>query len=115
MRSGDDRSHGTTTIREAIALVPDDVSVTATYTMGPHLSHREQIYDWPNPWVPVVLGQRRHLQAARSRARSSTSCIDRQQVGPEQQDLLAELISPDGEYEVLLDADDVVVGRRIDS
>ena len=36
--------------------VPDYASVTATYGILPHLSHREQIYDWPNPWVMAYFG-----------------------------------------------------------
>ena len=42
--------------RAALALVPDDASVTATYQLLPHLAHREQIYDWPNPFVPAYWG-----------------------------------------------------------
>ncbi len=102
------------TMRDAIALVPDDVSVTATYTMGPHLAHREQIYDWPNPWVPAYWGNDDTYKLP-DPSEIEYIVIDRQQVGPEQQELLADLIAPDGEYEVLLDADDVVVGRRVDS
>ena len=52
-------------IRQAMKLVPDDASVTATYGILPHLSHREQIYDWPNPLVDGVLRQRRRLPPAR--------------------------------------------------
>ena len=38
--------------------------------------------------------------------------IDRNHVGPEQQQLLLDLVGPGGEFEVLYDAADVVVGRR---
>jgi uncharacterized membrane protein len=100
-------------MRDAIALVPDDASVTATYTMGPHLSHREQIYDWPNPWVPSYWGNDDTYKLP-DPVEIDYIVIDRQQVGAEQQELLAELVAPGGEYEVLLDVDDVVVGRRVD-
>lgn len=49
-------------MRTALTLVPDDVSVTASYSLLPHLSHREQIYDWPNPVHRGVLGQRRRVR-----------------------------------------------------
>jgi len=100
-------------MRAAIALVPDDASVTATYTLGPHLSHREQIYDWPNPWVPSYWGNDDTYKLP-APSEIEYIVIDRQQVGPEQQELLAELVAPGGEFEVLLDVDDVVVGRRVD-
>ncbi|MFW2335568.1 DUF2079 domain-containing protein [Ilumatobacter sp.] len=100
-------------MRDAIDLVPDDVSVTATYTMGPHLSHREQIYDWPNPWVPSYWGNDDTYKLP-DPSEIDYIVIDRQQVGVEQQDLLAGLIEPGGEYELLFDVDDVVVARRAD-
>jgi hypothetical protein len=99
-------------MRDAIALVPDDASVTATYTLGPHLSHREQIYDWPNPWVPAYWGNDDTYKLPDPTA-IEYIVIDRQQVGEAQRELLAGLVAPDGEFEVLFDEDDVVVGRRV--
>ena len=100
-------------MRRAIDLVPDDASVTATYSMGPHLSHREQIYDWPNPWVPAYWGNDDTYRLP-DPSEIDYVVIDRQQVGEAQQDLLDELVGPGGEFEVLLDDSDIVVGRRID-
>jgi uncharacterized membrane protein len=37
-------------IREAMAMIPDDAAVTAPYNLVPHLSHRDEIYTFPNPW-----------------------------------------------------------------
>lgn len=99
------------TLREAIAVVPDDASVTATYGLVPHLSHREQIYDWPNPWVPSYWGNDDTYRLPDPSA-IEYLVVDRRNVGAEQQGLLAELIGPDGDYEVLLDGDEVVVARR---
>ena len=42
--------------RRAIAAVPDGASVTATYQLLPHLSHRRHVYDWPNPFWAAVWG-----------------------------------------------------------
>ena len=39
------------------AWCPTTCRSPPTYGLLPHLSHREQIYDWPNPFVHVVLGQ----------------------------------------------------------
>ena len=36
----------------AVAAVPDDAAVAATYFFVPHLTHRRHVYEWPNPWVP---------------------------------------------------------------
>ncbi len=37
-------------LRAAIADIPDGARVTASYYLVPHLSHREFIYTFPNPW-----------------------------------------------------------------
>ena len=41
---------------EAIALVREEERVSATYQFVPHLSHRDEIYDWPNPFVATNWG-----------------------------------------------------------
>ena len=100
------------TMRTAVDLVPDDASVTATYALGPHLSHREQIYDWPNPWVPSYWGNDDTYRLP-DPTEIDYLVLDRQQVGEAQRSLVDELIAPGGEFELLLDEDDVIVARRI--
>lgn len=41
------------TLREAVEMVPDDAVVSSSYALGPHLSHRQRSYDWPNPFWPA--------------------------------------------------------------
>lgn len=36
----------------ALAMIPADASVSAFYAYVPHLTHREHIYVFPNPWQP---------------------------------------------------------------
>jgi hypothetical protein len=94
-----------------LQLVPDDASVTATYTLLPHLAHRQQIYDWPNPWVPAYWGNDDRYRLPDPSA-IQYIVLDRTQVGDAQKSLVAGLIAPDGPYEVLFDQDDVLVARR---
>lgn len=42
---------------EALRLVPKDAKVTASYTLVPHLSHRQEIYLFPNPFIETLWGQ----------------------------------------------------------
>jgi uncharacterized membrane protein len=98
-------------MREALKLVPSNVSVAATYTLLPHLSHRSQIYDWPNPWVPSYWGNDDGYRLP-DPSTIQYLVIDRTQVGSAQVPLLDSLIAPGGPYEVLFDADEVVVARR---
>ncbi len=43
-------------IRDAIADIPDDAVVSTEYYIVPHLSHREGIYTFPNPWISSNYG-----------------------------------------------------------
>lgn len=96
---------------EAVQRVPDDVTVAATYSLLPHLSHREQIYDWPNPFVPAYWGNDDEVRLP-DPSRIEYLVVDRQHVGPQQQELFEDLI--DGApYEVLYEREDVVVARRV--
>ena len=101
-------------MREALRLVPDDASVTATYSLGPHLSHREQIYDWPNPWVPSYWGNDDGARLP-DPATIEYLVLDMTQVGDAQRELVDRLLGPDrqgGEFDVIYDEQDVVVARR---
>jgi len=98
-------------MREALKLVPANASVTATYTLLPHLSHRAQIYDWPNPWVPAYWGNDDGYRLP-DPSTIQYIVLDLQEVGPAQQELVASFITPDGPYQVLYDKDDVLVGKR---
>ena len=66
-------------MREALKLVPAKASVSATYTLLPHLSHRDADLRLAQPVGALVLGQRRRLPVAGSvdhrlhRPRSATS------------------------------------------
>ena len=38
-------------INQALALVPDDATVSADWYIGPHIDHRTVVYMYPNPFV----------------------------------------------------------------
>jgi uncharacterized membrane protein len=35
----------------AVRMIPTGASVSATYILDDHLTHRTLIYEWPNPWI----------------------------------------------------------------
>lgn len=42
---------------EALRLIPREAKVSASYSLVPHLSHRREIYMFPNPFRPALWGQ----------------------------------------------------------
>jgi uncharacterized membrane protein len=47
---GDPSSSSSAAIRSAIDVIPPDASVSAVYYAVPHLTYREDIYEFPTPW-----------------------------------------------------------------
>lgn len=92
----------------ALALVPSGAAVSATYQFVPHLSRRELIYQWPNPFKPAYWGVANENFPPASAAQWLV--LDRQLVGPEERELLAGLLAR--EFTTLFEADDIVVARR---
>lgn len=45
--------------RAAIAMVPGDAAVATMVQFAPHLSHREDLYLFPNPWRSTAYGDER--------------------------------------------------------
>jgi uncharacterized membrane protein len=43
-------------LNHAIGMIPDDASVSTYYGWTPHLTHREHLYEFPNPWVATNWG-----------------------------------------------------------
>ncbi len=47
---------GTDAKEAAVAAIPAGAAVSADYNLVPHLSHRELVYTFPNPWVSSNYG-----------------------------------------------------------
>ena len=43
-------------INEAISIVPKSASVSATYNIDDHMTHRVLMYEYPNPWIVTNWG-----------------------------------------------------------
>jgi uncharacterized membrane protein len=95
-------------IEAALAMIPDDAVVSAWTTFVPHLSHRETVYLFPNPW-------RRHNYGARDAALPDPAAVDwvmtRTDVDPKFLKVLDELGSS-GEFTTVLELGAVVLMRR---
>lgn len=99
-----------TIMEQAVHLVRPGDAVTATYYLVPHLTHRVLIYEWPNPWVVANWGVRGENPG--DPAKVDVLVLDRRLLG-DQSDVFRQLTAPDGEFEVVLDKDNIVVARRV--
>jgi uncharacterized membrane protein len=99
------------TMERALLYVPDGAAVAATYNLLPHLSHRQEIYDWPNPFIPSVWGNR-DCDNLPDPASIDYIAVDRTQVSPAQQELFTDMLAPGGPFVTVFDQDDVVIAKR---
>ncbi|HEX7166824.1 MAG TPA: DUF2079 domain-containing protein [Acidimicrobiales bacterium] len=96
---------------QATAMVPDDASVAASYYLIPHLTHRREAYEWPNPWILVNWG----LSGEDPPDPDSVDYLVLDRTLDQEPALVASLTGPLGEFDVLLDRDNVLVARRRDA
>jgi uncharacterized membrane protein len=97
--------------RQALALVPDGAPVSAQYNLVPHLGHRAEVYEFPNPFRAVNWGLEgdEHQQAALDRLRYVV--VQRDLLAEQDRDLLDQLQTGQA-WRTVLDRDDVVVLER---
>jgi uncharacterized membrane protein len=97
------------TVRQALALVPADASVSASYNLIPHLTHRVHAYEFPNPWRVTNWGA--HGENPPDPDTVDYLVVDELLLG-DQWPLYARLVGPQGGYQVVYDSDGIVVAKR---
>jgi uncharacterized membrane protein len=119
----------------AVALPGPDDGVSAMYNLTPHLTHRHEVYTFPNPWIAsnwAVAGENRPdpggvdwiivIPGALGDAdRGTLATVLRdpdhllepgQQDAPPQADRLADVVDP-SKWTVVMDDEEVFVVRRV--
>jgi uncharacterized membrane protein len=99
-------------LRRAIALIPDDASVSASYQLVPHLTHRRHVYDWPNPFTPAVWGND-NCNRLPDPTTVEWVALDLTQVGEPNRALFDAMTVEGGPFETIYRDAEVIVLRRI--
>ncbi len=92
----------------ALARVPNDARVSATYLFVPQLTHREGIYEFPNPFKPKNWGVRDENYPPPTAV--SWLVVDRDTLGPEDAGIFDCLLATS--FQIVSDEERVVVARR---
>jgi uncharacterized membrane protein len=93
----------------AVRHVTDAGGVSASYTMVPHLTHRVDIYEWPNPFQTANWGIGDRNPAPRSNV--EWLVLDTN-LNTDMAPLLASLTAPGGQFEVVFRLGPVIVAHR---
>jgi len=99
-------------LRAALTYIPADASVAASYQLLPHLSHRREVYDWPNPFWASVWGNDDcdHLPDPKT---VEYVALDLTQVGANNQAIYDAMRVPGGPFEAVFEDENVVVLHRV--
>src|SRR5215218_6652317 len=97
--------------RQALALVPEGAPVSAQYNLVPHLGHRVEVYEFPNPFRAVNWGLAgdEHPRAALERLQFVV--VQRDLLGDQDRQLLDRL-QTDPAWRTAFDRQEVVVLER---
>jgi uncharacterized membrane protein len=101
------------TMREALSLVPAGANVTAIYYLVPHLTHREIVYEWPNPFVQPPANWGVKGEHPGDPAEVEYLALDTGLVGDDRRALYEALTAPGGQFRKLFERDQVVVAKRV--
>lgn len=93
----------------AVAKIPSDASVSATYTFVPHLSDRAEIYQYPNPFRKSYWGV--PGTPTRSPSRIDWVVVDQATMGPDDMATFESLITS-GDFKIVYERDGVLLARR---
>jgi hypothetical protein len=96
------------TMLAAVSFPEPDDGVAATWNFVPHLTHRHQIFTFPNPWTVVNWGTGAEVPPDPDVI--DWLVIDRLVLGESTDDF--ERVLDEEDWEIVLDADDIVVARR---
>jgi uncharacterized membrane protein len=97
--------------RAALELVDEGAPVSAQFNLVPHLGHRVEVYEWPNPFRAVNWGVAGDEHPGATLERLRFVVVQRDLLGEQDQELLGEL-QADPAWRTAMDRDGVVVLER---
>ncbi len=96
-------------INDAISIVPKNASVSATFNIDDHLTHRVSVYEYPNPWVVTNWGI--GLAHPPDPSKVDWLVLDTRAIG-NQADLYQALVAK-GEFSQVFDQEGILVLHRV--
>ncbi len=98
-----------------VHMVPAGAGVSATYNVVPHLSHRDQIYTWPNPWIRSYYGTSATEPPESPRDITYVVLATPNDSSLADQLLLQRLTKPGGPFRIVLQENQAVLAERVAS
>ena len=100
------------TLDKMVHMVPATAVVSATYSEVPHLSHRDQLYTWPNPWIRSYYGVS-ETQPPEHPAAVQYLVFDLTEITPTGRLLLWKLTRPGGPFHIIMERNEALLAIRV--
>jgi uncharacterized membrane protein len=97
-------------LERAHALVPPRAGVAVSWNVVTHFTHRQIVYEYPNPWLSSNYGPSGNEVGDPTTV--SWIVVERSALGAREIDLLARLVGPGGGFVVVQEGNGVTVARR---
>jgi uncharacterized membrane protein len=97
-------------LHQAAGRIPANAAVAATITPGNIIANRSEAYTWPNPWSKWKRGY--EFAPLPDPNSIEYLLILRSELSDRNTDLFQDLTSESGDFDVLIDEQDVVLARR---
>jgi uncharacterized membrane protein len=100
------------TLDQMVRMVPAGEGVSATFNVVPHLSHRDQIYTFPNPWIRSYYGVSA-TEPPENPASVRYLVIETDGITSANQLELGLLTKPGGPFRIVMDQNQAVLAERV--
>jgi uncharacterized membrane protein len=100
------------TLDKMVHMVPAGAGVSATYNVVPHLSHRDQIYTFPNPWIRSYYGTSATEPPEHS-ASVQYIVLETSNDSVANDLLVRRLTKPGGAFHIVLEQNQALLARRV--
>jgi uncharacterized membrane protein len=100
------------TLDKMVHMVPAGAGVSATFNVVPHLSHRDVIYTWPNPWVRSYYGIS-NTEPPEYPSTVRYLVLETADNSPADEILLQGLTKRGGAFHIILEQDQAVLAVRV--
>jgi hypothetical protein len=101
-------------LEKMVRMVPADAGVAASLDVVPHLSHRDQIYSWSNPWIRSNYGVTA-TQPSESPDSIQYIILDTTENTSAEESLISKLTKPGGPFHIILQRDQALLATRVRS
>jgi uncharacterized membrane protein len=101
------------TLNQMVPLIPGNVVVAATYSEVPHLTHRDIVYTFPNPWWRSYYGVTDTSPVEPNPNSVQYIVFDESELDGLGKVVVSGLTKPGGQFQILMERNGAILAKRV--